>query len=485
MHSHVPAFRRMQCISTILYHAPRNNQSKLCFFARLALSLSIKWKEWRNFGCWGWFLWWWQQHYHSRKRATYRIYLKEKGDGICAGPTGEVSFEGGTATTRWAKASPWTVPICPFRQPWSNGLHRWIPSCDAELMVCHRRGHDRRQHEDKPLERTDEIDPWNGSARWRCTAEEEMPLHAKRRSPHPIRSPSPIMAMQRNRQRRSTANGCIMPIQRKGWRLPSSTPASAMWTGWWSSTRWNRRAHVTSYFPSWPSSVRTITGRKLPLPPGGQRPASWSAPPRSLPLADQERRQPLEISCIEEDYWTAAAEFADSVGVDLISSSLGYYNTMTTDSPTQNDLDGKSVSSPAQQRWLPESGMLMISSAATKVMATGTNHLSWAMPATSHRSGSRWEEKLPAPLPKDLQAIYTKPDVTASAPTVPVIDPSGIIRLVNGTSSRRSTVAGMAACLKQAPPSLDRCRNWSAWSNRRRAATNIRTELSVLHSWFL
>ena len=28
---------------------------------------------------------------------------------------------------------------------------------------------------------------------------------------------------------------------------------------------------------------------------------------------------------VEEDFWTAAAEFADSLGADIISSSLGYY----------------------------------------------------------------------------------------------------------------------------------------------------------------
>ena len=31
-------------------------------------------------------------------------------------------------------------------------------------------------------------------------------------------------------------------------------------------------------------------------------------------------------SLAEEDYWAAAAEFADSVGVDIISSSLGFHD---------------------------------------------------------------------------------------------------------------------------------------------------------------
>ena len=38
-----------------------------------------------------------------------------------------------------------------------------------------------------------------------------------------------------------------------------------------------------------------------------------------LRCEDQQTEQP-----VEEDYWAMAAEFADSVGVDIISSSLGY-----------------------------------------------------------------------------------------------------------------------------------------------------------------
>ena len=33
----------------------------------------------------------------------------------------------------------------------------------------------------------------------------------------------------------------------------------------------------------------------------------------------------LTESPAEEDYWIAAVEFSDSVGVDIISSSLGYH----------------------------------------------------------------------------------------------------------------------------------------------------------------
>ena len=44
---------------------------------------------------------------------------------------------------------------------------------------------------------------------------------------------------------------------------------------------------------------------------------------------------------VEQDYWAAAIEFADSVGVDLVNTSLGYYSF---DDPAKNyryrDLNG-------------------------------------------------------------------------------------------------------------------------------------------------
>ena len=50
-----------------------------------------------------------------------------------------------------------------------------------------------------------------------------------------------------------------------------------------------------------------------------------------------------EFPC-EEDFWAAGAEFADSAGADIISSSLGYYNF---DDPSLNykysDLDGNTA----------------------------------------------------------------------------------------------------------------------------------------------
>ncbi len=56
-----------------------------------------------------------------------------------------------------------------------------------------------------------------------------------------------------------------------------------------------------------------------------------------------------EITCggteikMEEDNWIAAAEWVDSIGVDIISSSLGYFSFQDSGSYTQSQLDGNTA----------------------------------------------------------------------------------------------------------------------------------------------
>src|SRR5690606_37715614 len=67
---------------------------------------------------------------------------------------------------------------------------------------------------------------------------------------------------------------------------------------------------------------------------------------------------------LEEDNWVAAAEFADSAGVDIINSSLGYsefYDSAT--SHTYADLDGKTTRITQGANIAASRGMLVFSSA--------------------------------------------------------------------------------------------------------------------------
>lgn len=67
---------------------------------------------------------------------------------------------------------------------------------------------------------------------------------------------------------------------------------------------------------------------------------------------------------VEQDYWSAAVEFADSVGVDVINTSLGYY---TFDDKLKNykyrDLDGRHALMSRQASHIADKGMILVCSA--------------------------------------------------------------------------------------------------------------------------
>jgi len=81
-----------------------------------------------------------------------------------------------------------------------------------------------------------------------------------------------------------------------------------------------------------------------------------------LRCEDQQSEQP-----VEEDYWAMAAEFADSVGVDIINSSLGY-NDYDGDSAYyhQRDLDGRTALISRTASMLARKGIILVNSAGNR-----------------------------------------------------------------------------------------------------------------------
>ena len=70
---------------------------------------------------------------------------------------------------------------------------------------------------------------------------------------------------------------------------------------------------------------------------------------------------------IEEDYWIAAVEYADSIGVDVISSSLGYFSfDDATLSYGVEDLDGKTALITQAAELDAEKGLLIFCSAGNE-----------------------------------------------------------------------------------------------------------------------
>ena len=158
---------------------------------------------------------------------------------------------------------------------------------------------------------------------------------------------------------------------------------------------------------------------------------------------------------IEEYNWAAAAEFADSIGADIINSSLGY---STFDDVTQNhsmqDLDGKTSVCSKAALICARKGMIVCSSAGNS-------------------GGSSWPK---IGFPADADSIITvgavdvnqsivgfssigptedgrlKPDVMAQGLASVVANSNGAIGTSSGTSFSSPILAGMVACLWQSNP---------------------------------
>ena len=74
---------------------------------------------------------------------------------------------------------------------------------------------------------------------------------------------------------------------------------------------------------------------------------------------------------VEQDYWAAAVEFADSVGVDVLNTSLGYY---TFDDKSKDykyrELDGHHALMSRQASRIADKGMVLVCSAGNSGMSS-------------------------------------------------------------------------------------------------------------------
>ncbi|MCF8278501.1 MAG: S8 family serine peptidase [Flavobacteriales bacterium] len=158
-------------------------------------------------------------------------------------------------------------------------------------------------------------------------------------------------------------------------------------------------------------------------------------------------------SLIELDYWVAGAEFADSAGVDVINSSLGY---TTFDNSTYDfsyaDMDGNTTRGSRGADIAASKGILVVNSAGNS-------------------GGSAWQY-IGAPADGDsvlaIGAVNSegfianfssigpssdgdiKPNVCAQGYQAIVVNALGVVTGENGTSFSGPIMAGMSACLWQA-----------------------------------
>ena len=160
-------------------------------------------------------------------------------------------------------------------------------------------------------------------------------------------------------------------------------------------------------------------------------------------------------SLAEEDYWASAAEYADSLGVDVINSSLGYHDF---DDVKTNHLyweqDGETALISHTASMCADKGIICVNSAGNDGMGVWKKINFPADAKNILTVGSINEQGKNAAFSAVGPTAdgRIKPDVLAYGSPTSVITGRGSIINDNGTSFSSPLIAGMTACLWQALP---------------------------------
>ncbi|GGB68070.1 peptidase S8 [Flavobacterium suaedae] len=158
---------------------------------------------------------------------------------------------------------------------------------------------------------------------------------------------------------------------------------------------------------------------------------------------------------VEESYWVEAAEAADSLGVDVINTSLGYFQYDNPDySYTFEDINGQTAFISRGADMAFAKGMICVTSAG--------NSGNFAHPNIGVPADALTTLTVGAVTPEGQYATFSsigptadmriKPDVVAQGQNAVMANEDGEIILAGGTSFSSPITAGLVACLWQALP---------------------------------
>ncbi|HTS45127.1 MAG TPA: S8 family peptidase [Puia sp.] len=160
---------------------------------------------------------------------------------------------------------------------------------------------------------------------------------------------------------------------------------------------------------------------------------------------------------VEEQNWIAAAEFADSAGADIISTSLGYaYFDDSSFNLNYAQRDGRTAMISLAANFAVAKGMIVTVSAGNSGALNNDERFVWCpadadsaltIGATDMNGNiaafSSWGPNASGEL---------KPDVVSVGQGTVIATPNGIPGTGNGTSFSNPNLAGLVACLWQAFP---------------------------------
>lgn len=159
----------------------------------------------------------------------------------------------------------------------------------------------------------------------------------------------------------------------------------------------------------------------------------------------------------EQDFWAAGIEFADSLGADVVTSSLGYTRMdNATFNPHYAQQDGRTAFVSRAASLAASRGLMLLNSAGNEGRGTwkrigfpadGRDMLTVGA-VDNHGVNAAFSSVGPTADGR------VKPDIVALGVAATVVGPDGNLRAANGTSFACPIAAGMTACLMQALPHL-------------------------------